>query len=117
MAKPWGWHLALDCHQAEPASIRSKEHIESFAKELVKEIEMVAFGKPQIVHFGKDDKCGYTLVQLIETSNICAHFAEDTNSFFLDVFSCKPFEQSTVIEVVSKYFNPKTINTHFFERY
>jgi hypothetical protein len=53
----------------------------------VKEIDMVAFGAPRIVRFGSDHCKGYTLVQLIQTSNITAHFAEDTNDVYLDVFS------------------------------
>lgn len=46
---------------------------------LVKDIDMVPYGGPQVVHFGSGNKAGYTLVQLIETSNITAHFVEETN--------------------------------------
>ena len=77
---------------------------------------MVAYGEPQIVHFGSGNKAGYTLVQLIETSNICCHFVEETNDLYLDVFSCKPFEPTDVQRVVSQYFSPERINTIFLNR-
>ena len=77
---------------------------------------MKAFGSPQIVMFGEGNKKGYTLVQLIETSNICAHFCEETNDFYLDVFSCKPFENDDVKRCVHKFFEPQTINEHYVQR-
>ena len=112
----WGYLLSLDCANCEHYSIRSATTIEKFVKELVKEIDMKAYGEPQIVHFGADNKAGFTLVQLIETSNIVAHFCEEDNACFIDVFSCKPFTTSTVFNVVKKYFHPKQIVEYYIER-
>ena len=70
---------------------------------------MIAYGEPQIVMFGTGNKKGYTLVQLIETSNICAHFVEETNDMYLDVFSCKPFNPLVVTGTVAEYFRPDDI--------
>lgn len=112
----WGYHLVLDCHSCDADSIKNDENIINFAKELVETIDMVAYGEPLVIHFGKDDKAGYTLVQLIETSNICGHFAEDTNNAYLDVFSCKPYEQDAVVATVEKFFKPKNIDIRFMER-
>lgn len=112
----WGYHLILDCSEADPDSIRSAENISNFAKELVKEIDMVAYGEPQVVRFGSGNKEGYTLIQLIETSNICCHFVEDSNSMYLDVFSCKLFEPQTVLNMVVKYFNVKNHKAAFINR-
>ena len=112
----WGYMLSLDCAGCEPSSIRSTRVIEKFVKELVKEIDMVAYGEPQIVHFGSENKAGYTLVQLIETSNIVAHFCNEDNAMFIDVFSCKSFSTSKVFKVVNKYFNCKQIVDHYIER-
>lgn len=112
----WGYHLALDIAKCNPIAIRSKPIIYQFSKKLVKDIDMVAYGDPHIVMFGTGNKKGYTLLQLIETSNISAHFCEEDNGFFLDVFSCKPYDKDIVVDVVKKYFEPKYINTHYFER-
>ncbi len=112
----WGYHLVLDVARCAPKTIRCAKNIEGFAKSLVKDIDMVAYGEPQIVMFGTGNKKGYTLVQLIETSNICAHFVEETNDMYLDVFSCKKFDPQAVHEVVKKYFDPANIQGHLLER-
>jgi S-adenosylmethionine/arginine decarboxylase-like enzyme len=116
MAAKWGYHLALDVGKCKGASIRCHTNIYYFAKKLVREIDMKAYGEPQIVRFGVDDKMGYTLVQLIETSNITAHFSEETNAAYIDVFSCKPYDPEIVKQVVNKCFAPETIKAHYFER-
>jgi S-adenosylmethionine/arginine decarboxylase-like enzyme len=77
---------------------------------------MVAYGSPQIVHFGSDGKAGYTLVQLIETSNICAHFVEENNSMYLDVFSCKDFDEQLVKETVEAFFGAQTMKMRVVTR-
>jgi S-adenosylmethionine/arginine decarboxylase-like enzyme len=97
-------------------TIRNKKNIEMFARELVKKIDMVPYGDPQVVHFGSGNKAGYTLVQLIETSNITAHFVEETNDIYLDVFSCKPFKPQDVSSVVGLYFSPLYQNKQFVIR-
>ena len=112
----WGYHLVLDCYEGDKDKITDGANISAFAKTLVKRIQMKAFGEPQVIHFGEDDKQGYTLVQLIETSNITGHFCDDTGNFYLDVFSCKPYENAVVIETVKEYFNPKNITERYIER-
>lgn len=105
----WGYHLSMDCYEGDLASITDGKHIADFATTLVDRIDMKAYGEPQVIHFGEDNKQGFTLVQLIETSNICAHFCDDTGNFYLDVFSCKEFNASVVEDLVTEYFSPKTI--------
>ena len=112
----WGHHLLLNARRCVPGTIRSKSLIEEFTHDLVKKIDMVPYGKPQVVMFGTGNKKGYTLVQLIETSNITGHFVEETDDMYLDVFSCKNFEPETVEEVVKWYFAPKNIDTKFVSR-
>ena len=114
--KPWGYLLSLDCARCIPNTIRQDVIIRAFAQTLVREIDMVAYGPPQIVWFGSGDKGGYTLVQLIETSSITGHFCEETNDAYLDVFSCKPFRPETVKRVVAEFFNPESIRTHYVQR-
>lgn len=77
---------------------------------------MVAYGEPRIVMFGTGNKKGYTLVQLIETSNITAHFVEQTNDIYLDVFSCKDFNKNDAIKVFSEFFHPKDMDVKFMVR-
>jgi len=114
--RSWGYHLIVNAAGCDPEAIRSKDVIQAFSEELVKKIDMVAYGKPQIVRFGTSVQKGYTLVQLIETSCITAHFSEDTNEVYLDVFSCKTFQQKDALVVFKKYFSPKKMGTEFLVR-
>ena len=102
----WGKHLILNARNCYPHAIRSAAVIERFCKDLVMEIDMKAYGEPQIVHFGTGEAKGYTLVQLIETSNITAHFSESSNTMYLDVFSCKSFQEESVKRVVRRWMIP-----------
>jgi len=112
----WGYHLMLDCAGADHARITSGENITAFAKKLVERIDMVAYGEPQVVNFGSGNKAGYTLVQLIETSNICAHFCNDTDTYYLDVFSCKPFDNDVVIATAFEFFGQQTERVTYVTR-
>ena len=105
----WGYHLMLNAMACDGSSITSKQNIENFVKDLVKRIDMKAYGEPIIVDFGSGNKAGFTMVQLIETSNICAHFCNDTGDVYLDVFSCKPFDNLTVKKCFSEYFKPRQV--------
>jgi len=112
----WGYHMILDCAKCSPTKLQSYMNIYNFSKTLVKRIDMVPFGEPLIKHFGHGNKAGYTLVQLISTSNICAHFVEETNDMYLDVFSCKTFSPKTVESTVREFFETEHIHTQFLRR-
>ena len=92
-AGPWGWHLALNLYECDPGLIRSADVIQTYVIKLCELIQMKRFGDPTIVHFGQEERvAGYSLVQLIETSNICGHFANESNAAYIDIFSCKYFD-------------------------
>ena len=112
----WGYHLIVNAGGCNPTALRSKSVIKGFSKDLVKEIDMVAYGEPMIVMFGSGNKKGYSLVQLIETSNITAHFVEQTNDIYLDIFSCKSFKEQDALRVFTRVFSPTTVNTTFLIR-
>ena len=112
----WGYHAIMDAAGCDHEKITSYENIYNFAKQLVKDIDMVAYGEPQIVNFGSGNKAGYTLVQLIETSNICAHFVNENDTMYLDVFSCKTFDERVVEDLLVQYFGAKTIRRAFIKR-
>ncbi|WDP88537.1 MAG: S-adenosylmethionine decarboxylase [Desulfobacter sp.] len=102
----WGIASAIDIYDCDPGKIRNAEYIKCFVRELCDLIEMKRFGETQVVHFGEDEKVeGFSMVQLIETSLISAHFANLTNATYLDVFSCKPYDPEVVRRFSQDYFN------------
>lgn len=101
----WGIASSIDIYDCDPEKIRSADHICQFVKDLCDLIEMKRFGETQVVHFGEDERvAGFSMVQLIETSLISAHFANQTNATYLDVFSCKPYDPEVVREFARDYF-------------
>jgi len=100
----WGMSCSINLSGCIPLPEckESVNHIHTFSHKLVNLIDMVAYGCPKIVWFGSGNKAGYTLVQLIETSAIVAHFAG--SDIYLDVFSCKPYDASLVASFASHWF-------------
>ena len=101
----WGIASSVDIYECNPETIRDADAIRRFVVELCDLIEMKRFGETQVVHFGEDDRvAGFSMVQLIETSLISAHFANQTNAVYLDVFSCKPYLPEMVQDFAQKFF-------------
>jgi len=102
----WGIATAIDIYDCNPITIRDADSIRRFVIELCDLIEMKRFGETQVVHFGEDERvAGYSMVQLIETSLISAHFANQSNAVYLDVFSCKPYDPEKVESFAREFFN------------
>jgi S-adenosylmethionine/arginine decarboxylase-like enzyme len=112
----WGYHLLANFGSCDIEKISNEENVKNFSKALVEAIDMVAYGEPQVVNFGTGNKAGFTLVQLIETSNICAHFCNEDGAVYLDVFSCKPFDPEVAIDVFDEFFSPQAGEFDFVER-
>ena len=100
--------VSLDLGERAHERISSGQAITQFAIDLAKYIDMKRYGEPIVVHFGAEPKVmGYSLIQLIETSQISGHFAEDTDRAFIDVFSCKAFLPERTAEFCKEYFGAK----------
>lgn len=100
----WGWSLAIDVKHCDPVIIRSKEKIQDYVIQLCKLIDMNRYGDVQIVHFGSGNKEGYSMVQLIETSCITGHFANDLQAAFIDIFTCKEFDPEKAMIFTGEFF-------------
>lgn len=117
MSEYWGYHALINCSNCSDG-ILSKNNIIAFVKKLVEDIDMKAFGEPWVEHFATHDpsKGGFSLCQMIETSNITGHFVDATKECYIDVFSCKPFDVKDVEKCINDFFSPKTIDTKMIYR-
>lgn len=109
--KAWGLLTSIDLQDCHPDRIRDAKYIESYVVQLCELIGMTRYGACQVVHFGEGRVAGYSMVQLIQTSLISGHFANDTNSAYLDIFSCKGYDPA-VVEEFSKTFFGAGRSTH-----
>lgn len=114
----WGLVTALDLQDCNPQTIRSADAIHQFTVELCQRIGVKRFGEPVIVHFGEDERvAGYSLVQLIETSLVSGHFANESNRVYLDIFSCAYYDPEEVTRFASNFFEASRYNQNVYMRY
>ena len=118
MSHYWGYHTLLDCSDCDRSAITDPVILKSWIKCLVATIDMVPYGEPQIIHFGHNEEHlkGWTVLQLIETSNIIAHFCDETGEGYIDIFSCKNYDIDDAVGVVELFFKPKKIRKTFITR-
>lgn len=116
--KVWGQHVVLDLSGCPKDLLANGDNILAWGNALVKAIDMVAYGKPMLEHFATHalKTAGYTYVQLIETSNICAHFAENLGEVYIDIFSCRDFDTQLALKVTEEFFQPKVSHLRDFYR-
>ena len=79
---------------------------------------MKKYGKPicERFGFGKDFTAGFSLVQLIESSLVSGHFSELWNQAFIDIFSCKLFDEKMATNFTKKFFKAKKIKNRVLIR-
>ena len=106
----WGMSTSVDLYDCNPNLIKDAEYIKKYVKELCDLIEMKRFGECQVVHFGEDPKVsGFSMTQLIETSLISGHFANNTNAAYLDIFSCKWYDVEKMVQFSKDFFGAKGV--------
>ena len=117
-SSPFGMELILDLYGCDPKVISSRKKIDTFVRRLCRRIRMKRYGDPIIEHFGHRNPTtsGFSLVQLIETSAIIAHFSEALNSAYLNIFSCKAFNPDDAAAFSTEFFKAKRAGKRFIVR-
>ena len=114
----WGLLTSMDVEGCDPALIRSAEAIREYTFRLCQLIKMRPFGECHVVHFGEQEKvAGFSMFQLIETSNISGHFANATNTAYIDIFSCRMYDPQVAVEFTKEFFKGTSYRVHVTERY
>ena len=116
--QPWGLATSIDLQGCNPALIRSAEHIRAFVDALCHLIEMKKFGPTVVVDFGEDPRVsGFSMTQLIETSLISGHFANQSNAAYIDIFSCKAYSPSVAAKFAREFFEAQEMRVSINFRY
>jgi hypothetical protein len=101
----FGQELILNCKEGNE-NVTDMEKIREFIDELVTRLKMEKHGDLKIDRFGEGDLIGISCCQFIKTSSIVGHFSDVNRNFYLNIFSCKRFDESEVVSVIRKHFNP-----------
>lgn len=114
----WGYHLILDCAGCDPARMSDHTVVDQWIRGLVRDINMEPIGEPRIEFTAGDfpDKAGFTVVQIIVTSSIVAHFIDRDGHIYLDVFSCREFDPRVVRQSMESSFGATRMREYFLTR-
>lgn len=102
----FGTELVLDLYDCDPETIRSRERLTTYVRQMCDLLQMKPYGEPFAERFGLNQAktAGYTVVQLIETSSITGHFSEQRNAAYLNIFSCKEFSVPDALAFSKDWF-------------
>lgn len=109
----FGMEVVLDLYDCNLETIRSKEKLQEYTRELCQVIGMTPYGAPFAERFGLNEAktAGYSIVQLIETSSITGHFSEEWNSAYINIFSCKEFDPKQAAEFSKDFFEADRVES------
>lgn len=112
----FGMELLLDLAGCNPDVINSAALLKAWAVTLADAIGMTVWGEPTVAHFGEGDLYGWTVIQLITTSNINVHAVEGTNDAHINVFSCRAFDPAAATAFTVEFFAAAVHTSHVVQR-
>jgi S-adenosylmethionine decarboxylase len=97
------FHIIVDLQRVEIERLNNSETLSTFLQTLSKTIDMnILFGP--IVKEGIPENPGLTGFVIIDYSHISIHTFTKTQEAFVDIFSCKTYEQAKALQAVIDYF-------------
>ncbi len=115
----FGLELVVDLYNCDVEKITGKKSIRLFVVKLCNDvINMKRYGRPLIPNFGHNNPItsGYSLVQLIETSSVTAHFSDFKRSAYINIFSCKWFDPIKTAEFCKEWFGAEKVKSRLLTR-
>jgi len=118
MKKKFGYELILNIEGCDRGIITSRLKLKKYVDSLCELIKMKKYGKILLPYFGERSEYtkGYSLVQLIETSSITAHFSDYWGTAYINIFSCKSFDAKSAKKFTKEYFAARRMRSKFITR-
>jgi len=122
-AKPYGYELIMDLHGCDVSKF-NRTSLDNYFEKLCKAIDM----KRADLHFWDDEGLppekrqtlphtkGSSAVQFILTSSIVIHTLDLLEAVYVNIFSCKPFDEKVAEKVTREWFGANGCNARFIER-
>ena len=108
-------HLLIKAEVQNPP--KDEEQTISWMRKLINKINMNILAGPYSSKVSKKGNKGLSGVAIIDTSHISIHTWDEKQPALiqLDVYSCKEFKKSDVIDCLDD-FNPVTVEYKYFDR-
>ena len=120
---PYGYELILDLHDCDVSTF-NRESLDGYFENLCKEIDM-----QKCERFWWDDEGlaeedkqtsshtkGTSAVQFILTSSIVVHTLDLMEDVFINIFSCKYFDELKAVRLSCDWFKAKQFDSRWLER-
>ena len=114
----YGKELLLDLSECDIKKFKKA----SFKKFFVEVCDLIDMQREQLNFCNildekeKPNVIGITAIQFIMTSNITIHAYTSTGKAYVNIFSCKEFEEKDAIEFTKNWFGGKVLQSHVFAR-
>jgi S-adenosylmethionine decarboxylase len=112
----FGKSLLVNLAGCDAVILDSSDDLITFVGLLAERIGMTTYGDPQLAEFGEGDLHGKTVTQLITTSHFAVHANPSDLTLFLDVFSCKDFDEHAAAELAVGFFRATGYSFDVYER-
>ncbi len=116
--KIYGYELVMDLEGCAKEVLTSRRKLKCYVDKLCKLIRMKQYGKTLIPYFGTKASYtkGYSLIQLIETSSITAHFSDLWGKAYINIFSCRKFDRAAARKFTHQFFRARKVKNRFLIR-
>ena len=123
MGKPYGYELILDLHGCDALTF-NRESLDSYFEKLCRAIDMQKCERYwwDDVGVSEEEKQtsphtkGTSAVQFILTSTIVVHTLDLLKAVYINIFSCKEYDEKVAEQITKEWFGAKDCRTHFIER-
>jgi len=121
--KPYGYELIMDLHGCDVSKF-NRTSLENYFEKLCKAIDMKRsdlhfwddVGLPPERHQTLPHTKGTSAVQFIITSSIVIHTLDLLEAVYVNIFSCKEFDEKIAEKITKEWFGANGCRTHFIER-
>tara|TARA_R110000751_G_scaffold71647_1_gene145422 strand:+ start:144 stop:542 length:399 start_codon:yes stop_codon:yes gene_type:complete len=116
MFKPKHKHLLIYAKINKFPNDSEEDIVIKFMERLVKKIEMKVIGGPIASYVSDQGNVGWTSAALLSTSHVAMHIWNEWGTMQLDVYSCKEFDERTVISHIKETFDASMIKFRVLNR-
>lgn len=121
--KPYGYELIMDLHGCD-ASTFNRESLDGYFEKVCDAIDMKRSDRfwwddmdvPEEQKQALPHTKGTSAVQFILTSSIVVHTLDILEAVYVNVFTCKEFDEKVAAEITKEWFGAKECKELFIER-
>lgn len=121
--KPYGFELIMDLHDCDVSKF-NRTCLDQYFEKLCKAINMEKceryfwddIGVPEEEKQTLPHTKGTSAVQFILTSSIVVHTLDLLRAAYINIFSCKEFDNEVAEKLTREWFGTNECRTHFIER-